>query len=227
MSCPRLLDLFCKAGGASRGYMDAGFLVVGVDIEPQPNYCGHAFYQADALEFVHAYGHLFDAIAASPPCQAHTRASHLRDAQGGTCSAIDLVEPTRAALIRTGLPYVIENVPGAPLVSPTVLCGSMFGLKVRRHRLFEANPPLPSAPACRHKEQGKPVGVYHRMNDRIPHGGTTARTLAEGHEAMGGLEWMRWDELKEAIPPAYTSWVGRQMMEQCFPNRNPGAGGEP
>jgi DNA (cytosine-5)-methyltransferase 1 len=203
---PRLLDLFCGAGGATKGYQRAGFYVVGVDVKLQPNYCGDEFHQADALEFpLEGFG----AVHASPPCQAFSRAGRLRDAQGARSSAAELVAPIRERLIATGLPYVIENVEGAP-VDGIILCGSAFGLKVRRHRIFESNV-LVLSPPCTHKFQGKPVGVYHRMGDSVPHGGTTAATLGEGQEAMG-IDWMPWDELKEAIPPAYTEWIGRHLM---------------
>lgn len=212
MTRPRLLDLFCGAGGAAVGYSRAGFDVVGVDINPQPHY-PFEFWQWDALDAALAMFAGFDVIHASPPCQAHTRAGKLRDAQGGTASEPDMIEPTRAALRATGLPYVMENVEGAPMANYwLILCGSSFGLQVRRHRLFESNMMLMGLP-CRHAEQGRPVGVYHRMADEVPHGGRTARTLAEGQEAMG-IDWMTWNELRLAIPPAYTEWIGRQLVAQ-------------
>jgi DNA (cytosine-5)-methyltransferase 1 len=204
---PRLLDLFCGAGGAAMGYHRAGFEVVGVDINPQPHY-PFEFHQADALTYP-LDG--FDAIHASPPCQTYTRARHLRDAQGGVVSSPDLLEPTRDLLRASGLPYVIENVPGAPLYDPLTLCGSMFRLAVRRHRNFESGLLLVPPSLCDHASQGRPVGVYHVMGDDIPYGGRTARTLEEGQAAMG-IDWMTWPELKEAIPPAYTEWVGGQLL---------------
>ena len=141
-ACPRLLDLFCGAGGAAMGYHRAGFTVVGVDINPQRHY-PFEFHQADALEF-DVSG--FDAIHASPPCQAFTaykrRPNHVGDYP-------DLIWPTRQKLIASGVPYVIENIPKAPLLNPITLCGSSFGLDVRRHRLFESNVPL-LAPPCDH-----------------------------------------------------------------------------
>jgi DNA (cytosine-5)-methyltransferase 1 len=203
---PRLLDLFCGAGGAAMGYHRAGFEVVGVDIKPQPNY-PFEFIQADALTFP-LDG--FDAIHASPPCQLFSRAGHLRTAQGGKASAINLIPETRAALVASGLPYVIENVPGAPL-SGVTLCGSTFGLGVRRHRIFESDALILSLGPCRHREQGRPVGVYHVMGDHVPQGGTTARDLDEGQRAMG-IDWMTWRELRESIPPAYTEFIGRQLI---------------
>lgn len=205
---PRILDLFCRMGGAAAGYRRAGFHVTGVDTLPIVGYAGDDFIQADALDFPLDN---FDAIHASPPCQMFSRAGHLRDAQGGVASTIDLLTPIRERLRREsdGRPYIIENVPGAPLYGVT-LCGSAFGLRVRRHRVFEANfyiPPLP----CDHRGQGRPVGVYHVLNDHVPQGGTTAVDLAEAQEAMG-IDWMNWADLKEAIPPAYTDYIGQILM---------------
>jgi DNA (cytosine-5)-methyltransferase 1 len=191
------------------GYHNAGFEVVGVDIENQRNY-PFEFHKSDALEYLIKYGHEFDVIHASPPCQAYSITGNLARAQGNKASEIDLVEPTRELLIASGKNYVIENVPGAPLINPVVLCGSMFGLKVRRHRLFESNVDLGIPPLCRHKEQGRPVGVYGSKNDNIPSGGKTARTLEEGQEAMG-IDWMPWSKLVLAIPPIYTTWVGFKL----------------
>jgi DNA (cytosine-5)-methyltransferase 1 len=209
---PRLLDLFCGAGGCSVGYHRAGFDVWGVDREHHKTY-PYRLTVADALDVLadRAFLDLFDVVHASPPCQAHTRAQHLRNAQGKTLKehGADLLEPVRDALLSWGGRYVIENVPGAPLRDPLMLCGSAFGLKVRRHRLFESNEPLMGLP-CDHDRQGRPVGVYGSLNDDIPKGGRTARTLAEAGDAMG-VDWMRWDDLKEAVPPAYTAFIGEQI----------------
>lgn len=205
---PRILDLFCGAGGAGMGYARAGFEVVGVDVKPQPRY-PFEFYQADAMTFP-LDG--FDAIHASPPCQLFTRAGSLREAQGGTSSKTDLLTPTLLRLRAVGVPWVVENVEGAAALMPLSmrLCGSSFGLRVRRHRLFLSRVRIVGRP-CIHGAQGRPVGVYHRLADEVPHGGRTARTLAEAQAAMG-IDWMTWDELKEAIPPAYTQWIGEQLM---------------
>ena len=207
----KLLDLYCKAGGASKGYQLAGFEVVGVDIKKQKRY-PYEFIQADCLELMKDTEFLksFDVIAASPPCQTHSITQHLRNAQGRSTDKVDLIPQTRQALIASGKPYVIENVPGAPLIEPIQMCGSYFGLKVRRHRRFESNLPLVGSP-CKHKEQGKPVGVYGSMRDEIPKGGHTAKTIEEAREAMG-IDWMIWGELVEAIPPAYTHYIGQQIM---------------
>ena len=207
----RLLDLYCKAGGASKGYADAGFDVVGIDIKKQKRY-PYEFIQADCLEILQDMEYLrtFDVIAASPPCQTHSRTKHLRNAQGKSTDKVDLIPQTRSALIESGMPYVIENVPGAPLIKPVQFCGSFFGLKVRRHRLFESSIEIVGS-VCNHKEQGKPVGIYGSMRDEIPQGGHTAKTIEEAREAMG-IDWMIWGELVEAIPPRYTYEIGKQLL---------------
>jgi len=207
----KLLDLYCKAGGASKGYQLAGFEVVGVDIKKQKRY-PYEFIQADCLELIKDMDFLrsFDVITASPPCQTHSITQHLRNAQGKSTDKIDLIPQTREALVASGKPYVIENVPGSPLINPIRMCGSSFGLKVRRHRLFESNIQLTSS-ICNHKEQGKPVGVYGSMRDEIPGGGHTAKSIEQAREAMG-IDWMIWGELVEAIPPIYTKEIGEQIL---------------
>ena len=215
---PILLDLCCGSGGTTKGYQRAGFYVVGVDIKFQPRYCGDEFYQADLFDFVRNTDlERFTAIHVSPPCQGYsiTWGLHKRDYP-------KLVESVRAALIQTGKPYIIENVPGAPLINPVMLCGTMFGLKVIRHRLFECSPSITFAPAtCRH--EGYATG---NRAERVK-GSTRTPTLsdgfsyvtvagnnyikAEGAEAMG-IDWMTRAELSQAIPPAYTEWLGRQIL---------------
>jgi len=146
---PRLLDLFCGAGGAAKGYHDAGFKVTGIDINPQPNY-PFDFIQADAMEiglrFLNPgpFWRPFDAVHASPPCQSYSALSPLT-----TKEHPRLVEPVRGMLIESGLPYVIENVVGAPLINPIQLCGSSFGLGVWRHRIFEMSSPPAMVPLWR------------------------------------------------------------------------------
>ena len=191
------------------GYHRAGFDVVGVDVNPQPDY-PFRFVQADALAPPFDLSD-FDLIHASPPCQAYSRAGHLARAQKKPPKALDLVDATRAVLKASGVPYVIENVEGAPLAGAIRLCGSSFGLGVRRHRLFECSFWMMSPP-CQHPRQGRPVGVYHRLGDDVPHGGKTADTLSEAQEAMG-IDWLPWKALKEAIPPAYTEWIGRNILD--------------
>jgi len=217
----RILDLFCGAGGAGMGYHKAGFEVVGVDINPQPNY-PFEFHQADAITFP---SDGFDAIHASPPCQVHSVISHLAK----SCH-VDLIPQTREKLVSSKLPYAIENVPGSPLLDPIMLCGSMFGLKtecgtqLRRHRLFEISGfKIKNIPKCNHalrtigifgdkardtaaekrhyskpkSTRGKPVGIKFSLDD--------ART------AMG-IDWMSFKEISQAIPPAYTEFIGLQAL---------------
>jgi DNA (cytosine-5)-methyltransferase 1 len=199
------------------GYFNAGFEVVGVDIEPEPNY-PFEFIQADALSFVKQVANQrpgwgddehFDAIHASPPCQF---ASDLRHRTGG--EYMDLITPLRPMLKTTGLPYVIENVPGAPLYDPIMLCGSSFGLgangrQLRRHRLFECSFPVMSLP-CQHR--GQPIGVYGTGG-----GGQMTRgykgTPEEYREAMG-IDWATRAEIAQAIPPAYTEHIGHYLMAE-------------
>jgi len=220
---PRLLDLFCGAGGASMGYHRAGFDVTGVDIEPHPSY-PFAFVLADARDILGDLDYLrtFDALAGSPPCQELTRARHLREAQGGTVKehGTNLIPETREGFVRSGLPYVIENVEDAVryLRTPVLLCGSSFGLQVRRHRLFETSFFMFSVP-CEHHAQGRPVGVYGSWGDEVPGGGRTAKSIEEAREAMG-IDWMgwrsrtqEWNDLKESIPPAYTEHIGAQLLD--------------
>jgi DNA (cytosine-5)-methyltransferase 1 len=209
----KLLDLYCKGGGAAMGYHRAGFEVTGVDIKNQKRF-PFTFIQADALEVLQDLEYLsqFDLITASPPCQTHSITQHLRNAQGKTTNKIDLIPETRAALIASGKPYIIENVKGAPLINPVQLCGSSFGLKVRRHRVFESNLELTGS-KCDHRAQGRPVGVYGSMRDNIPNGGRTAHSIEEARDAMG-IDWLLWGELVEAIPPAFTEYLGKQIWEQ-------------
>lgn len=210
MSRPRLLDLFCCAGGASMGYYRAGFDVVGVDIERQPNY-PFPFHQADALTFP-LDG--FDVIHASPPCQDYSTTASLHDVEYPR-----LVEPVRERLQATGLPYVIENVQGAPLVNAIRLCGSSFGLGVRRHRLFEIHPMPIGVPPCAHHLQPEPIDVTGtggaRSGPRLDGGGGNSRkpqNLAHARQVMG-IGWMSRAELSEAIPPAFTEWIGDRLLE--------------
>lgn len=210
---PKLLDLYCGIGGCSVGYHRAGFDVVGVDISRQRDY-PYKFVQADALDVLAdtAWLNEFDVIHASPPCQAFTRATKLRDAQGKQSKVSrDDMPAVMDALREWGGVWVVENVPGAPMTNPALLCGSAFGLRVRRHRLFDSNTLL-MEPGCYHHRQGKPVGVYHQPRNAIPNGGTTAADLEDGRDAMG-IEWAStWVGLKEAIPPAYTEYLGQQLL---------------
>lgn len=218
MTRPLLLDLFCGAGGATRGYQDAGFHVLGVDIEPQPNYCGDEFIQYDALAFMDELrgpvGLLVEAIHASPPCP---RYSLMTRSNGPTAADKhpDLLPPIRELLQNTGLPYVIENVVGAPMRSPMLLCGEMFGLDVIRHRLFESNVMLMQPPHPPHR--GRVSGHRHGrlyVGPYFPVYGTGGAkgSLAEWQRAMG-IDWMpAKPEIAQAIPPAYTQFIGEQLM---------------
>jgi DNA (cytosine-5)-methyltransferase 1 len=205
----KLLDLFCGVGGASVGYAEAGFEVHGVDLKHGKRY-PFTYLRADVLDILSddKFIQQFDVIHASPPCQTHSITQHLRKAQGKSTNKLDLIPETRAALIASGKPYIIENVPGSPLINPIQLCGSSFGLKVRRHRLFESNMDLIGS-VCNHKLQGRPIGVYGSLNDQIPNGGRTAKTIDEARNAMG-MPWAIWTELVEAIPPVFTKYLGEQ-----------------
>lgn len=213
------LDLFCCAGGVGKGLTDAGWTVVGVDIEPQPNY-PYAFVQADVmnLEF-----RGFGLIWASPPCQGY---SDMRHAPGAVGAPL-LIEPVRAKLERSKTRWVIENVEGAPLEQPLVLCGSMFGLgsqgcQLRRHRLFEANFYIPQ-PECRHDDRPV-IGVYggHARKRAASAGGRGTRDIWEGgHKAAASeamkIDWMTLGEMSEAIPPAFAEHIGRAALDPaCF-----------
>lgn len=230
MNRPRLLDLFCCAGGASMGYHLAGFDVTGVDIEPRPRY-PFAFVQGDALTLDLEWVASFDAIAASPPCQAHTAMKSMHNAK----EHLDLIEPTRALLVASGRPWVMENVVGAPLKDPILLCGTMFGLGVedaelRRHRLFETSFPILLHPQCQHGQRDvigvygghvrnrrrvRTIGIYGegvRDSRRKFDKGVPDFSTDQGRAAMG-CPWMTTAELSQAIPPAYTQFLGRHLME--------------
>ena len=191
------------------GYAKAGYEVVGMDIKHGKRY-PFEYIRRDVMTLRPEDLEGFDLIHASPPCQTYSVTKHLRVAQGKSTSKQDLLAQVRSLLVVSDIPYVIENVKGAPLIDPVQLCGSAFGLKVRRHRLFESSMPLKGT-ECHHNQQGKPVGIYGSMRDEIPGGGHTAKTMPEAHEAMG-IDWMIWGELVEAIPPAYTHYIGQQIM---------------
>ena len=215
----KLLDLFCCAGGAGVGYHLAGFEVTGVDLVPRPRY-PFPLVQADVLALDPAWAAQFDVIHASPPCQGYTALRHAPRTKG----APRLIQAVRAFLRATGKPYVIENVEEArsEMLEPILLCGTMFGLgaqghQLQRHRLFESNLPL-LAPACEHGE--KPViGVYggHARCRSAKHGGRGTKDIwVGGHKAAAseamGIDWMTLGELSEAIPPAYTRFLGTQIL---------------
>lgn len=210
---PRLLDLFCGGGGAAKGYHDAGFEVVGVDLQPQGNY-PYTFVQMDALEFLMRGGAArFDVIHASPPCQAYTRkAADWGRKRNHWIEHPDLLGPTREALQRTGLPYVIENVVGAPIDAQLMLCGSMFGLRIQKHRLFEANWALPMAPAtCNHEDLYNPWQGKGRSADKLRAAmGIDWLPISGGASRKAGYT----GDLFNAIPPRYTEHVGAALLQE-------------
>jgi DNA (cytosine-5)-methyltransferase 1 len=236
-----LLDLFCGAGGCAVGYARAGFDVVGVDHVFQPRY-PFEFVQADALEFLeeHGCGEAFDAVHASPPCQGYSRMRHLPWLKGRKYPM--LIRVTLGRLEETGLPFIVENVEDAACemksLSTVMLCGTMFGLKVYRHRLFRSNRLFWQPPHPRHKVV---IGKGRMLNDRasisaegwcsLPSkaSGTPLnglRPTADRHPVAGhfgqvelarqamGIDWMKRDELAQTVPPAYTEYLGRQLMDR-------------
>jgi DNA (cytosine-5)-methyltransferase 1 len=240
---PRLLDLFCGGGGAAMGYHRAGFDVTGVDVTPQPRY-PFRFWQLDALALEPWVLSGFDAVHASPPCQAYSTSRSLSSRDHPK-----LIEPTRALLAASGLPYVIENVSGAPLLSPALLCGSMFGLDVKRHRLFETNWPL-LVPTCHHgvwtnryrirRSRGRAAASTPRVVSVYGHATeyesleyvspTVQVTGSSGGKGDDGkrrgvelwrhvmeIDWLTAAGLSQAIPPAYAEWVGHQLRAYVAP----------
>lgn len=202
---PRLLDLFSGAGGAAAGYAAAGFEVVGVDNRPQPRY-PFEFVMADALEFISQHGAGFDVIHASPPCQAYTHTAASRK----LADHPDLLAPTRTLLRQIGRPYVIENVSGATMPEAFVLCGSSFGLPIVRHRKFEVWPPgvvglVPSTCGQCSQASGHGPGYY-------PYADGTWEPAWREHVVPVVWPWMTTREAGQAIPPAYTQWIGEQLL---------------
>jgi hypothetical protein len=210
---PRLLDLFCGAGGCSVGYHHAGFDVIGVDNAPQPDY-PFEFHQADAPDFLDAHGHEFDAVHASPPCQA---SAALTKGTNKGREYVQLIPQTRRLLRATGLPTILENVQGSDLRRDLTLCGEMFGLDVIRHRYFELSFPAmqPAHLPHRGRVRGWRHGTYHDGPYVAVYGdGGGKGTVAEWQAAMG-IDWT--DDRKaiaEAIPPVYAEFVGGQLIEQ-------------
>ena len=211
---PLLLDLFCGAGGAATGYHRAGFQVIGVDIRYQAHY-SFEFYRGEWEKFgkLLLAQYRFDAIHASPPCQ---RYSDLAKRNGNANDHPDFIDAVREMLRATQLPYVIENVEGAPLWDPIVLCGSMFGLRVIRHRLFESNVPLSTPAHPQHKlvytrdKRKAHYGKLDEMTSPVMVNGGGNCSIAAARDAMG-IDWMTKAELNEAIPPAYTEFIGKQL----------------
>lgn len=219
---PRLVDLFCGAGGAARGYQLAGFHVTGVDLAYMPRYAGDEFIQADAMTFP-LDG--FDAIHASPPCRDHSVLAFVK----GLAGTGYLLAETRARLQACGLPYVIENVEGADMPGSVTLCGSEFGLTVtdqdgdlrwlKRHRQFESNIFLMGAGGC--NCSGRRIGGVYGNGGGAPRTQVTRggrrrggyQLSAETAREMLRVPWMNRDEAAQAIPPAYTLFIGEQLIQ--------------
>lgn len=216
---PRLLDLFSGAGGAARGYQLAGFHVTGVDNRPQPRYAGDVFELGDALEYLAAHGREYDAIHASPPCTDHTELAFGVRGRRKPHGTGWLLPATIEMLAQLGQPYVVENVPRADMPGAFVLCGRSFGIeRLKRHRKFLTNVPV-LVPPCACRRGMQTVGVYGDLsrNDRsmgrnpdgyprIRAGVATARDLLD-------CPWMTAEDLSQAIPPAYTQFVGERLLE--------------
>lgn len=215
MTRPVLLDLCCGAGGAAMGYHRAGFDVVGVDAVAQPDY-PFPFLLGDVLTYPLTG---IDAVHASPPCKRFTVARRVSQASPQLTMFDphpDLLTPTLARLTASGMPFVVENVPGSPMPADAVtLCGSMFGLTVRRHRLF-ATSWAATAPPCAHDRQTEVVGVYGTGGAwaRTAPGGGGRKVSGAAAAAALGIDWTDYQPaLAQAIPPAYTEHLGRQLID--------------
>ncbi len=216
---PRLLDLFCGAGGAAMGYHRAGFDIVGIDIAPQPHY-PFEFVQADALDYLAEHWRRFDAAHASPPCQGYLNLGAVNRALGRDYDHPQLIADTRRLLIATGLPYVIENVQDArrALRHPVRVCGTGLGLPIRRHRMFESNAEIVGVPCAHHRFTEPRYWTSWR-----PNGERRLSTVVQVYGNAGGrdewpaamgIDWMTAAEMVEAIPPAYSEHIGRQLIAQ-------------
>lgn len=204
----KLLDLYCCAGGAAKGYADAGFEVTGIDINPQPRY-PFRFIQGDAIEYLKAHRIEYDAIHASPPCQQFSVLTPVAHKD----KHLDLIQPTREILIATGKPYIIENVPGArgKLLNPIMLCGSMFELPLQRPRYFELSwTSLIMVPKCKHDVIPYLLSGTSRRMDAM--GNRSGETLVSDKKMASGINWMVGKELDQAIPPAYTHYLGEILI---------------
>lgn len=202
----KLLDLFCGGGGAAYGYELAGFDVTGVDNVPQPKYKGN-FIQSDAILYLKENFQFYDVIHASPPCQKYSMASMQFRIKGK--EYVDLISITRKELISTRKPYIMENVPGSPLINPILLCGSMFDMATYRHRLFESNMPLIAPIHFKHIHLNTKMGRPIKENEFVQYVGHFSG-VKEVQE-MTGLHWLGQSELAQSIPPKYTKYLGEQV----------------
>lgn len=223
MEVLRLLDLYCGGGIVADGYAAAGFVeIVGVDIEPQPYY-PYEFVQGDAIEYALENGHKFDLIHASPPCLKYTPLSRLQKGK----EYPDLVDATRETLMLVGVPWVMENVKEAPMTNYLLLCGTMFGLRTRRHRVFETWPVQlmfsPMSCSCK----GRTYGLYDREkgtpslenSDLITITGNGYKS-ADGRKAMGVKRYVPKSVLSKGVPPIYGKWIAEQMMNHILEYKN-------
>ena len=204
----KLLDLYCCGGGAGYGYELAGFDVTGVDIEPQPRHRGKVIV-ADAIEYLKEHYMEYDVVHASPPCQKYSKSSMQFRIAGK--DYVDLISITRDELIKTGKPYIIENVPGSPLINPIQLCGSMFGMRTYRHRLFESNMPLLAPEHLPHVIKNAKMGRKAKDDENIQYVGHFPQIKEV--QKMTGLDWLGCYELAQSIPPQYTECLGRQVID--------------
>ena len=220
MRKPKLLDLYCKAGGAGMGYYKAGFNVTGVDIEPQKHY-PFKFIQGDAIEYVLKHGHKYDAIHASPPCQHASKSTSIAKSRGK--KYINLIPGTRKALAGLNIPSVMENVLGSDLRPDIILCGTMFNLLVLRKRIFEINNAFILQAGIPPKQGSVKEGDYYCIfgkgswkkskYDSYPK--IKKNTVRESWAFAMGIDWyMNELELSQAIPPAYTEYIGKQLIQQ-------------
>jgi DNA (cytosine-5)-methyltransferase 1 len=204
---PTALDMFCCGGGASEGLRRVGFDVVGIDIDPQPHY-PFPFICADVLTLDPTWISTFDFVWASPPCQRYTANAK----QKGTSEQHpDLIEPTRQLLLSAGVPFVIENIPAAPLRNDLMLCGSMFNLRLVRHRIFECHGFSVKQPEHGTHDPNYITVTGHPGGSSRRDGSTHFGSTAEWREAMG-IDWLPGNKLREAIPPVYAEYIGKGFI---------------
>jgi hypothetical protein len=210
----RILDAFCCAGGATKGYQLAGHHVTGVDIRVPTSYPGNYFVHGDAVEFIRDYGRTFDFIHASPPCQAYSGPSLGTNRDLGYEYA-DLVDATREVLDETGVPYVMENVPGSPVRKDLMLCGEMFGIPLIMHRNFEISGwsvEQPKHPKHRGRVRGYRHGIWYDGPYIAAYGKGGGKATVPEIQAAKGMSWTsNRFELTEALPVVYTQWIGQRI----------------